>query len=94
MRDIIFLPGFLLNLVCLRLKFKPLNRQCNEGFKGGLNFNVQHLRKEKGMASSNLWTIYSMLNSVSKGKYSFNLKQYGRGTILLKSFDVDINQKG
>ena len=42
---------------------------------------VQHLREEKGMASSSLWTIYSMINSVSKGKYSFNLKQYCRLTL-------------
>ena len=33
-RDIIFLPGFVLNLVCLRLKFKPFNRGHSEGFKG------------------------------------------------------------
>ena len=45
------------------------------------------------MASSSLWTIYSMINSVSKGKYSFNLKLYCRVTILLKSFDVDIKRK-
>ena len=48
------MAGFLFNLFCLMLKFKPLNRDGNEGFKGGLNFNVQHLRKMKGMASSNL----------------------------------------
>ena len=30
--------GFLLNLVCFRLKFKPLNPERSEGFKG-LNFN-------------------------------------------------------
>ena len=45
------------------------------------------------MASSSLWTIYSMINSVTKGKYSFNLKQYCRVTILLKSFEIDIKQK-
>ena len=54
---------------------------------------LRHLREEKGMASSSLWTIYSMINSVSKGKYSFSLKQYCRVTILLKSFDIDIKQK-
>ena len=45
MRDIIFLPGFLLNLVCLRLKFKPLNRQSNEA-AWILMFNILERRKE------------------------------------------------
>ena len=53
-----------------------------------LMFNILERWKEW------LHPIYSMLNSVSKGKYSFNLKQYSRVTILLKSFDVEINQKG
>ena len=34
-----------------------------------------------------------MVNTVSKGKYSFNLKQYCTVTSLLKSFDVDIKRK-
>ena len=51
---------------------------------------VQHLREKIGMALSSLWTIYSMINSVLN---LFNLKQYCRVTILLKSFDVDIIQK-
>ena len=37
-QDNIFLPGFILNLVCLRLKFKPLNSSLRSGFKD-LNFN-------------------------------------------------------
>ena len=44
------------------------------------------------MALSSLWTIYCMINFVSKGKYSFNLNQYCRVTMLLKSFDIDINK--
>ena len=45
------------------------------------------------MASSTLWTTYSMVTSVCKGKYSINLKQYCRVTSLLKSFDVDVKKK-
>ncbi|XP_023345795.1 uncharacterized protein LOC111714824 [Eurytemora carolleeae] len=46
-------------------------------------FDILERRKEW----LHLWTIYSMTNSVPKGKYSFNLKQYCRVTIILKSFD-------
>ena len=40
-----------------------------------------------------MWTTYSMLNSVVKSKYGFNLKNYVRVTSLIKSFDVDIKKK-
>ena len=45
-RDIIFLPGFLFNLVCLRLKFKPLNPERSEGFKC-LNFKRKQTKLNK-----------------------------------------------
>ena len=51
------------------------------------------LRLEKGFASSSLWTTYSMINGVCKGKYSINLKMFCRVTSLIKSFDVDIKTK-
>ena len=38
--------GFLLNLVCFRLKFKPLNPERSEGFKG-LNFNLKQTKLSK-----------------------------------------------
>ena len=50
-------------------------------------FNILERRKEW------LHPVFRQSVSVSKGKYSFNLKQYCRVTILLKSFDVDIKQK-
>ena len=45
------------------------------------------------MASSTMWTMYSMLNSVTKSKYNFALKNYSRVTMLLKSFDTDVKKK-
>ena len=45
------------------------------------------------MASSTMWTLYSMLNSVLKGKYNFAMTNYPRITTLLKSYDVDMKKK-
>ena len=45
------------------------------------------------MASSSLWTSYSMINGMCKGKFSCNLKQYCRVTSLIKSLDVDLKTK-
>ena len=52
----------------------------------------KHLREDKKMSSSSLWTTYSMINGMCKGKFSCNLKQYCRVTSLIKSFDVDIKE--
>ena len=52
-----------------------------------------HLRKDKGMASSSLWTVFSMINGMCRGKYSFNLKQYGRLTSRLRRYDTDVKTK-
>jgi len=38
----------------------------------------KHLREDKKMASSSLWTTYSMINRMCKGKFTCNLKQYCR----------------
>jgi len=54
---------------------------------------IKHLREDKAMASSTLWAMYSMINSVSKGKYSFNMKQYSKVSQLLKSCDTDVQKK-
>ena len=54
---------------------------------------LQHLGEEKLMVSSTTWSMYSMVISVSKGKYSLNLKQYCRVTALLNSSDTDIKKK-
>ena len=54
---------------------------------------MRHLRDDKGMASSTMWTSYSQLNGVVKSKYGFNLKKYARVTTLLKSMDTDIKKK-
>ena len=45
------------------------------------------------LASSSMWTFYSMINAIIKSKYGVNLKSYPRVTTLLKSFDTDIKQK-
>ena len=45
------------------------------------------------MASSSLWTMYSMINTVTKSKYSISLKKFERVTALIKAFDVDCKKK-
>ena len=44
------------------------------------------LRPDKGFSTSTLWTTYSMLNSVCKGKYSKSLNS-------IQVFDVDVKKK-
>ena len=57
-----------------------------------LNY-FKFLRFDKKLASSSLWTTYSMINGVCKGKYSLNLKTLCRVTSLIKSFDTDVKKK-
>ena len=45
------------------------------------------------MASTTMWTNYSLLNAVVKNKYGFSLKSYVRVTNLLKSYDNDVKTK-
>ena len=87
-RDIIFLPGFLLNLVCLRLKFKPLNPERSEGFKG-LNFNRKQTKLSKNHSKNIISQIihkavayiilflFERINQKNSGFkcLNFNLKQ-------------------
>lgn len=53
----------------------------------------RHQRLELKKASSTMWTTYSMLNGVIKGKYGIRLQDYPRLTSLLKSYDVDTKHK-
>ena len=53
----------------------------------------KHLRSDKKSSSSTMWTVYSMLNTVCKGKYSERLQKYPRITALLKSFNKDCKKK-
>ena len=50
------------------------------------------LREDKKLASSSLWSYYSLLNTVMKNRYNTPLQQYPRITTLLKSFS-DIKKK-
>ena len=52
-----------------------------------------HLRNDKAMASSTMWTLYSYINSVMQRKYSKKLQEYPRLKIQLKSYDTDIKEK-
>ena len=51
------------------------------------------LRINKKRASSSMWTVYSMVNSVCKAKYGLNLQSFPRITTLLKSYDSDVKKK-
>ena len=53
----------------------------------------RHLRNDRKLASTTMWTTYSMINSVVKGKYGDHLQKFPRLTTLLKSFDTDIKKK-
>jgi len=53
----------------------------------------RHLRNDLKYSSSSMWTYYSMLNAVIKGKYGERLQKYPRITSLLKSYDTDIKKK-
>ena len=49
---------------------------------------LRHLREEKLMASSTMWSMYT----VQYGELGFQIKQYCRVTALLNSYDTDIKQ--
>jgi len=53
----------------------------------------KHLREVKKMASSSMWTYYSMINSCVKGIYSDKLQNFPRITSLLKAYDTDTKSK-
>ena len=51
------------------------------------------MRQEKKFATSSLWTHYSMLTSVMKGKYGSKIQDFPRVTMLIKGFPEDVKQK-
>ena len=53
----------------------------------------RHLREELLRKSSTMWTTYSKLNGVIKGKYSFDLNKYQRLKSMIKSYDTDTKKK-
>ena len=46
-----------------------------------------NMRTVRGCASTTIWTNFSMVNSVCKNKYSFDIKSLPRIVTLLKSFE-------
>ena len=46
-----------------------------------------HMRTERGCAASTIWTNFSMVNSLTKGKYSFDMRSLPRIVTLIKSFE-------
>ena len=58
--------------------------------EGELISYFKHLRENKKMASSSMWTYYSMINSIYKDMYGKNLPRITR---IFKTFDTDIKKK-
>lgn len=54
---------------------------------------VNYLRHNLNRSSSTIWTCYSMLNTICKGKYGKRLQSYTRLTAVVKSHDVDTKKK-
>ena len=52
-----------------------------------------HLRLEKRMATSSIWTLYSYLNSVMKRKYGWKLQSFPRITMVIKGYEEDTKHK-
>ena len=53
----------------------------------------KHLRLEKKMATSSIWTHYYYINSVMKRKYGSKLQTLSRITMTMKGFDEGIKHK-
>ena len=53
----------------------------------------RHLWTENSIASLNMWTTYSMLNSTIKRKYGSSMKFFLRTTSLLKYYETYIKHK-
>ena len=52
-----------------------------------------HLRNVKHLASSTLWSVYSMLNHKYQLLYGLKLQKYPRITMLLKSYEAGYQRK-
>ena len=53
----------------------------------------QRLRLKMKLSSSTLWTTYSIINAVVKGKFGEGLQKYPCLTTLLKSFETGNKKK-
>ena len=78
-------------------EFKEINPEINfeEGRPGeeAIVIFFKHLRFEKKVATSSIWTLYSYLNSVMKRKYGFKLQDLPRVTMLIKGYEEDTKKK-
>ena len=52
-----------------------------------------HLRLEKRMATSSIWTYYSYINSIMKRKYGWQLQSLPRITMVIKGYEEDTKHK-
>ena len=52
-----------------------------------------HLRNERNMASSTLWSVYSMVNYTYQMKTGCKLQMFPRLTMLLKSYEANYTRK-
>ena len=70
-------------------------KACEEfkGFSTDSSDYFKHLRSDKKSSSRTMWTVYSMPNTVCKGKYSERMQKFQRITALLKSFNKDCKKK-
>ena len=67
-------------------------KECHPGEEDIISF-FNHLRNEKKMASSSIWTIYSYINSVMKRKYGWKLQSLPRITMTIKGYEEDTKLK-
>ena len=66
--------------------------ECHPGEEDIISF-FNHLRNEKKMALSSIWTIYSYINSVMKRKYGWKLQSLPRITMTIKGYEEDTKLK-
>ena len=52
----------------------------------------KYLREDRKLASSSIWTTYSLINSVIKQKYGKCLQDHPRVTALIKSYHGDVKK--
>jgi hypothetical protein len=74
-------------------EFKEINPEEGRPGEEATVIFFKHLRFEKKVASSSIWTLYSYLNNVMKRKYGFKLQDLPRVTMLIKAFEEDTKRK-
>ena len=72
--------------------FKDFCKEEEPGEKQYISW-FNHLRTQKKMASSTLWSVYSRLNYVHQSEFGVRLQQWPRITQLLKSYKGDPTKK-